>query len=144
MKNLFFLLTLSFAAVPSMAKNNPDDVLGVWQNGSGKGQVQIYKQNGRYYGKICWIKDTKDAGGELKVDKNNPDETLRQRPLLGIQMMRDFTYDDGEWNGGKLYNPKDGKEYQCILKLTDTNTLKVRGYIGFSFVGKTDIWSRIR
>ncbi len=125
------------------ASENADDITGIWQNESGKGRVQIFKQNGKYFGRIVWVRDIKDANGQLKVDKKNPDENLRNRPIVGMQMLRDLSYDNGEWSGGKLYNPQDGNEYKCIMKLKDPQTLKVRGYIGFSWIGKTDIWSRV-
>jgi uncharacterized protein (DUF2147 family) len=144
MKKILYLLVFIFASSDVIASHNPDDILGVWLNGSGKGQIQIYKQNGKYYGKIIWLRDPKDPEGVLKVDKRNPKEELRTRPIVGLVILRDFKFEDDDWSGGKIYNPSDGKDYKSILKLQNAQTLSVRGYIGFSFIGKTDIWQRVK
>ncbi len=51
-------------------------------------------------------------------------------------MLRDFVYNNGEYSGGRIYNPSDGKEYKAFLKLKDPNSLTVRGYVGFSVFWK--------
>jgi uncharacterized protein (DUF2147 family) len=63
---------------------------------------------------------------------------------LGLVLLRDFKYKDDEWVNGKIYNPEDGKEYKAYMKLKDNQTLFVRGYIGFSFIGKTETFHRVR
>lgn len=138
---------LACSLLPAFATGSKgDEILGVWQNGSGKGHIMIYKNAGRYFGKIIWLKQPFEENGQPKVDKKNPDKELCTKPLIGRVMLRDFTFDnkDFEWENGKVYNPKDGKEYQCVMKLKDNNTLDVRGFLGFSFLGKTDTWQRVR
>jgi uncharacterized protein (DUF2147 family) len=143
MKSLLFtLLLLTTASV--WATDNPDAVLGIWKNGSGKGHIQIYKHQNKYYGKILWLKDAKDVNGKPKVDRRNDNPAKRNQPLIGLVMMRDFKFEDGEWTNGHIYNPSDGKEYKAYMKLQDSNTLAVRGYVGFSWIGKTDTWTRVR
>ena len=144
MKNLFFFGTLVCLSLFAIAAFTPDDIVGVWKDGKGKGHVQIYKQNGKYYGKIIWLQKPKDESGKPKVDKNNPNASLRNKPILGLTMLRNFEYDDGEWSGGQIYNPSDGKEYKAYMKLKDRNTLSVRGYVGISLFGKTDTWVRVK
>jgi uncharacterized protein (DUF2147 family) len=143
MKKILYLIILTISSLEAVAAT-PDDILGIWLNGSGKGHVHIYKQNGKYFGKIVWLRDTKDPQGFPKVDKNNPKEELRTQPIVGLVVLREFKFDDGEWVNGKIYNPGDGKEYKSILKLQNNETLSVRGYIGFSFLGKTDVWKRVK
>lgn len=144
MKKLFLLLIFIVSSILVFAGFNPDDIVGVWKDGRGKGQIQIFKQNGKYYGKIVWLKDPKDANGRPKVDRKNPNPSLRTKPIMGLVMLKDFKYDDNEWTGGHIYNPSDGKEYKAYMKLRDKNTLNVRGYVGISLLGKTDTWSRIK
>jgi uncharacterized protein (DUF2147 family) len=144
MKNVFLLLSFTFSVSSISLAANPDDILGIWANRSNKGHIQIYRQNGKYYGKIIWLKVPTDDKGVAKVDKNNPDVNVRNKPLLGLMMMRDFKYDGDEWKDGKIYNPEDGREYKAYMKLKDRQTLSVRGYIGFSFIGKTETFQRIR
>ena len=54
------------------------------------------------------------------------------------------TFGYSSWSGGRIYNPEDGKTYKCKLTLQDDGTLKVRGYVGMSIFGKTQIWRRLR
>jgi uncharacterized protein (DUF2147 family) len=143
MKSLLLTLLLITTATV-WATDNPDAVLGVWKNGSGKGHIQIYKKANKYYGKILWLRDAKDVNGKPKVDRRNDDPAKRNQPLIGLVMMRDFKFEDGEWTNGHIYNPSDGKEYKAYMKLQDDNTLSVRGYVGFSWIGKTDTWTRVR
>lgn len=143
MKKLFLLIFLGSITTWLMAQN-PDEIVGVWKDGDGKGNIQIYKQAGKYYGKIIWLKDAKNVDGKPKVDRKNPDPSLRTRPVIGLVMLRDFKYDDGEWTEGHIYNPSDGKEYKAYMKLKDRNTLSVRGYVGISLLGKTDTWTRVK
>lgn len=120
-----------------------DDVIGVWKTGSGKGMVRIYKEGNKYYGKIVWLKEPNDETGKPKVDKNNSDESLRNRPLLGLVNLRDFVYKGNKvWENGRIYDPENGNDYSCEMKMTDENTLEVRGFIGVSLFGRTDVWKR--
>lgn len=134
-------LCLSFAA---SATPNPDDIIGVWLSTDGKGQVQIYKEGNKYFGKLIWLKEPNGAKGNPKLDANNPDESQRSKPLIGALLLRNFKYDDGEWNGGRIYDPQNGKDYKCYLKLKDPKTLNVRGYIGFSLLGRTEVWTKVK
>jgi uncharacterized protein (DUF2147 family) len=144
MKSLLLLLLIIFCVFTVSAAGNPDAILGIWSNGTNKGHIQIYKQNGKYFGKIIWLLKPNDQNNLPKVDKNNPDKNLKSKPLLGLVMLRNFKYQDEEWVDGKIYNPDDGKEYKAYMKLKDNQTLSVRGYIGFSFIGKTETFHRVR
>jgi uncharacterized protein (DUF2147 family) len=120
-----------------------DDVLGVWKNGEGTAMIQIYKKGEKYNGKIVWLKEPNKPDGTPKVDDKNPDEKLRTRPTKGLENLRGFEYiGEGKWENGNIYDPKSGSDYSCTMKLTDTNTLEVRGYIGVSLFGRTDVWKR--
>ena len=138
------LLFLSVLLFLSFRPSDEDAILGIWKNSSGKGHIEIYKQENKYYGKIIWLKDALDAEGKPKTDKKNTDPSKRKTSLLGMVMLRDFRYKNGEWNGGRIYNPSDGKEYKGLMKLKDPKTLTVRGYMGISLIGKSDTWTRIR
>lgn len=141
---IIILLSVLLSAVPVSAPRNADAILGVWANGSNKGHIQIYKSAGKYYGRIVWLREPKDKEGKPKSDKHNPDPAKQTRPVMGMVVLRNFVYDDGEWNNGYIYNPSDGKEYKSYIKMNNTNELSVRGYIGISLIGKTDTWTRVR
>lgn len=121
-----------------------DDIVGVWKNGEGTGMVQIYKtSDGKYNGKIVWLKVPNKADGTPRIDENNPDANLRLRPLKGLENLQSFTWvSDGIWENGTIYDPKVGKTYSCTIKMPDWYTLEVRGYIGVSMFGRTDVWKR--
>jgi uncharacterized protein (DUF2147 family) len=144
MKKFLPAIVLVFLVLTSFNNNAADAILGVWANGSNKGHIQLYEQNGKYYGKIIWLKQPLDDAGKPKIDKHNPDEKARSKKLLGLIMLRDFKYKDGEWVDGMIYNPTDGKEYKSKMKLKDAKTLAVRGYIGISLLGKTETFTRVR
>ena len=143
MKKIFIILACFFCLTAS-AKTNPDDIVGTWLNSSGEGQIQIYKEGDKYFGKITWLKEPNGPKGNPKLDANNPDKSLQSKPLIGALILRNFKYDDGEWNGGRIYDPKNGKDYKCFMKLKDPKTLSLRGYIGFSLLGRTEVWTRVK
>jgi uncharacterized protein (DUF2147 family) len=79
-----------------------------------------------------------------KTDKNNPDPTLQNAPLKGYRMLKDFVYSGSdEWAEGSIYDPLNGSTYSCTIKMEDPNTLNIRGYIGVSALGRTDVWKRL-
>lgn len=135
-------VTLS-VPISRLAQTNLDPLVGVWKNGEGTGMVQIYKKGEKYYGRIVWLKVPNNPDGTPRTDINNPDETLRGRSLKGLENLRDFVAKgDNKWEDGRIYDPKNGNDYACEMKLVDENTLEVRGYIGVSLFGRTDVWKR--
>jgi uncharacterized protein (DUF2147 family) len=146
MRILTTLMIVVFAAGNLLAQTfKTDDILGIWFNEEKDGKVEIYKENGKYYGKLIWLLNPIDEEtGKAKLDKHNDDEELQKRPLKGLLLMNDFTFDedDQEWEDGEIYDPKKGSTYSCYMKLIDMNKLKVRGYIGISLIGRTTYWTR--
>jgi len=138
-----FCLPVALLAQTSREARAADALLGVWKNGEGTGMVQIYKKSDKYYGRIVWLKVPNNPDGTPRTDSNNPDETLRNRPLKGLENLRDFVAKgDNKWADGRIYDPKNGSDYACEMKLVDENTLEVRGFIGVSLFGRTDVWKR--
>jgi uncharacterized protein (DUF2147 family) len=122
-----------------------DKLLGVWEPSNKKIYLKIDKISGKYYGKIVWLREPIDpVTGKPKTDKNNPDENLKDVPLKGFRMLKDFIYKgEGEWADGTIYDPQNGSTYNCVIKLKDENTLDLRGYIGLKTFGRTDVWVRL-
>ncbi|HOJ03548.1 MAG TPA: DUF2147 domain-containing protein [Bacteroidota bacterium] len=143
-----FLAVCFFLPIASLLAQSQeaDAVLGTWLVQDKNAKVEIYKRGSKYYGKIVWLKEPNDEQGKAKVDKENPEEKLRSRPILGLEMLRGFVYDeDYVWEDGEIYDPKNGKTYSCKMTLTDKgNTLDVRGYIGISLIGRTQEWTRVK
>jgi uncharacterized protein (DUF2147 family) len=127
-----------------------DGILGVWLTQGGKYKVEIFKCGEAFCGKVVGLAepeypvgDEKGMAGKAKVDRNNPEESLRSRPLLGLQIMKGFTYaGNGTWKGGTIYDPDNGKTYKCKITQPKADQLNVRGYIGISLLGRTEEWVR--
>jgi uncharacterized protein (DUF2147 family) len=141
-KLIVCFIALQLIAVTSFAQVRADDIIGVWlTNGKEPAKIQIYKSGEKYYGKIVWLKNPID-NGKPKVDKNNPDKNMRNETIVGLVILKGFKFDDDEWGDGEIYDPESGKTYRCYLTLKDKRTLKVRGYIGISLFGRTEIWTK--
>lgn len=126
-----------------------DDILGVWMNEDKDAQVEIYKDNGKYFGKIVWLLNPIDEEtNKPKLDDKNEDLSLRDRPVMGLLLLKDFVFDgDDEWEDGTIYDPKNGKTYSCYMEFEDEDdmsTLKIRGYIGISLLGRTTYWTAVK
>ena len=136
------LLTTSVNLKCLAQKHHPDDILGNWLNEERTAKIQIYKDGNTYSGKIVWLKEPIDpATGKPKTDKLNPDPKLTGILLLGLTIMKKIVFDgEDEWNGGTIYDTKNGKTYRCYIKFESPLILKLRGYIGFSLLGRTSHW----
>lgn len=121
-----------------------DAILGKWINSSGEAHIDISKKGDKFFGKIVWLKAPKDEKGLAKLDVKNPEANLKTRPILGLEMLKNFVYDDGKWVDGKIYDPKTGKTYSCNMNIKANGDLNVRGYIGISLIGRSDTWKRAK
>lgn len=139
-------------AMPAAKPADPAAVVtGLWVTPNDKSRVRIYKAaDGKYDGRIVWLKQPdypadfsdKSLAGKPKVDRHNPDKSLRSRPVLGLDILTGFQYSpsDHDWRKGKCYDPEDGKTYTCRMWLKDDDTLMVRGYVWIFH--KTQTWHR--
>jgi uncharacterized protein (DUF2147 family) len=145
-----FAISMAFATSAN-AQTKADKILGYYltyddETGAEKSQVQIYKDaNGKYYGKIVWLKEP-NKDGKPKVDDKNPDAKLQNRPIIGLVMLKGFKYDESEneWSDGSIYNPTSGKTYNSYINFESATKVKVRGFIGASWMGlgKTVYWTK--
>ena len=112
---------------------------------NGHARVRTGKIEDKYYCKMVWRREPNDPNaGQQKVHKNNPDTSLRAVPLKGYRMLKDFKYlGKDQWDSGTIYDPENGSTYKCIIKMTNNNTLDIRGYIGVEALGRTEVWKRL-
>jgi uncharacterized protein (DUF2147 family) len=138
------LLLLAVVSFTVVAQQKADAVLGSWSNPSGNDHILIYKKGNKYFGKLDWIKVLNDENGKPKTDKKNPNDALKSRPMLGLELLKDFVFDgDDMYVDGNIYDPQNGKTYSCKMTLDGTK-LKIRGYIGISLIGRTEVWTRVK
>ncbi len=146
------LLVISMSFANSVkAQGKPDKIVGYYltyddETGAEKSQVQIFKStNGKYYGKIVWLKEP-NKNGKPKVDDKNPEVKLQNRPVMNLEILKGFSFDKSneEWNDGSIYNPSSGKTYSCYINFESANKIKIRGFIGASWMGlgKTAYWTK--
>ena len=146
-KILFITLVLVAFLSPNLFAQDADKILGYWLTQDGDSQVKIFKaKDGKYYGNIKWLETPNEEDGTVKLDKHNPDSELKKKPVLGIQLLKGFEFDskDKEWVDGTIYDPKNGKTYKCFIWFEegDDVTLHVKGFIGFSLLGREVEWKR--
>jgi uncharacterized protein (DUF2147 family) len=138
---LFLLLFLGLTL--SVLAQSENAILGLWFNTEKTAQIQIIKSGSEYLGKITWVKNPNDDGKPV-LDKQNSDPKLKTRPILGLAILDGLKYAGGIWKDGEIYDPNSGKTYSCEVRLKSESILEVKGYIGFSFVGRTVEWTKIK
>lgn len=134
---LIFILFLSIVSYSQ-------SITGKWktiddETGKGRSIVEIYQVEGKIYAKIVNLL--------IKSEENKVCENCKgankNKPLKGLVVIDGLKKDGNEWNGAKILDPKTGKEYKCYLTLENPNKLKVRGYLGFALLGRTQYWYKV-
>lgn len=140
--SLLFVLGGSIPLVAQVDSAAANAVLGEWLTGEGTSKILIYKCGEEYCGKISWLKEP-EKDGKPRGDDKNPEERLRNQPLMGMEIMTGFSFDgEDTWKGGKIYDPKSGNTYSGKMTLADPKTLNLRGYILVPLLGRTETWTR--
>ena len=134
-------MSITLMALAMAAGASPDAVVGRWKTETRNGIVEIARCGPSLCGKLL-TSDGLAANPTLK-DSNNKDEKLRGRPLKGLQIIGGFSFADGVWDKGTIYNAEDGKTYSARITPVDANTLKLRGCI-FVPLCENQTWTRVR
>jgi uncharacterized protein (DUF2147 family) len=138
---LTLLALITLVCAPLFAQQG---AVGTWLTQKQNSHIAIYEENGTFWGKITWVRDSLGKPGDQLTDDKNPDESLRSRRVLGLVILRHFEYDgDDRWSGGEIYDPETGNTYSCKMKLADGN-LEIRGYVMLALFGRTEVWTRVR
>ncbi|HTZ17890.1 MAG TPA: DUF2147 domain-containing protein [Dissulfurispiraceae bacterium] len=127
-----------------------DIILGTWDNEEKDAKIEIFKCAEKYCGRIVWtgkpvyeVHEDAARAGMPRVDDKNPNPAFRDRPIVGLQIMSGFEYAGKyQWSGGTLYDPKSGNTYRGRMILVAGDRLDLRGYVIFSFFGRTSVWTR--
>ena len=120
------------------------DVIGKWKLEDGTAIVEVYKSGDVYNGKIVWLSEPTEEDGTPAKDTNNPDPKLRSREILGLNMLHGLKKDGSKYSGGKIYDPSNGKTYNCSMQVSG-DVLKVRGSLDArGLLGRTMDWFRVK
>jgi uncharacterized protein (DUF2147 family) len=134
---------LGFTMLAAPVAADPREA-GIWYDDTGKGAVKIeICTPTTLCGKIYWLKEPLNTKGEPKTDKYNPEPSMRTRPICGLPVLGDLEQlSEGGFDNGWVYDPKEGKSYSVALDLVAPDQLKVTGYKGMRFLGKSFLWTR--
>ena len=118
-------------------------IFGKWENRDEETNmvdsvIEVYEKDGKAFAKIIEITSDERKNALCTACSGK----LKDKPILGMNILTGLTKDGKEWSGGKILDPKNGKEYKCYIKLDSDNKLKIRGYIGFAVFGRTAYWLR--
>ena len=137
----FTFFTTLMVLVATVVHAQVDKIEGLWFNDAKDAKIQIYKGvDGKFYGKIVWLKDPL-KNGKPKTDEKNRVEKLQNQPLVSLVILKGFQKSGSSYTEGTIYDPENGKVYDCKMTYNGKN-LSIRGYIGFSFIGRTTVWER--
>jgi len=141
---MLLVMTLWTGLTASAQTHKADDIIGTWLNQEATGKITLYKENGKYFGKLVWLREPNDkTTGKPRTDKENPDGKLKSLPLIGMVNMKNFSFNGkDEWSDGTIYDPKNGKTYKCYIQFENPSKLKVRGYVGVSLLGRNTYWTK--
>ena len=139
---LTFYVILFLAFIPFNIE--AQSVLGKWHSidpdtGAKESIIEVYEKGGKIYGKIIQILKEEDKD-KTCIECTGKD---KDQPIEGLVIVRGLSKDGDEWTDGKILDPKNGKLYKCYISLENENKLKLRGYIGFSLIGRTEYWYRV-
>jgi uncharacterized protein (DUF2147 family) len=140
---LILLAAMLSVCVPpflSVAADSASPV-GLWKNDDAT--FQIFEREGKLDGKIIAMQEPRTPEGKDKTDIHNPDPSKRERPIIGLVFMSGFTRkSDTRWEDGTIYDPQSGNTYSCSMELDGPERIKMRGFIGISLIGRTQVWTR--
>jgi uncharacterized protein (DUF2147 family) len=120
--------------------------VGKWKTiddstGEARSIINIWEKDGEIFGSIESL---------FRKPHENPNPLctkcegkLRNKPVIGLTILKNLKQDENEWNGGTVLDPENGNTYKCKIEVVENGTrLKVRGFIGVSVLGRTQHWHR--
>ncbi len=128
------VLALVISLSATAQKSGADKIVGLWISKEKDLIVKCYKEDDKYYGIIVWYKK-RSAG--VTAAANNEYNGMPEEQWMNSFVMKDFVFDNDEWNDGNIYDIKKGKKYTAYIKLNRDNELHVTGYVCFRFLCQT-------
>lgn len=144
MRHKFICFAALLCTWVAHAQNPRTTPVGRWKtinevSGKATSIIVIYEESGKLYGRVEKLLDPNPDNPHPRCNFCPGD--LKDQPVVGLRLLYDFRKDGAQWSGGRIVDPDNGKTYKCILALEEGGKkLKVRGYIGFSLLGRTQYW----
>ncbi len=121
-----------------------ENAIGHWQvvnsDGSPGGKVDTYLENGKLFGRVTEVR----PGRTPKDVCDKCSGEFKNQLILGMVNMRDFHAQGDDWVDGTVVDPENGKQYKGKIWAVDKDTLRMRGFIGISLLGRTETWTRLK
>ena len=134
---LALALAIALAAVPAAAQRG---VTGNWLTEDREAIIAVARCGSAICGRIARILvPTPEAD---QRDVNNPNPVLRNRPVEGLRVLSGFTFDDGQYRHGQVYDPKTGRSYNARMRLNANGTLRVTGCVLGGIICRSETWTR--
>ena len=146
MKKIVIVLVLIIYSLAGIAQE-ADKIVGVWWNDEKTTKIEVKKVDRKYIGTIVYMIPEKYENGQPPKDDKNPNEALRNRSLIGLQILKGFEYDakKKEWKDGTIYDPKSGNIYDCYAWLEHDDLLKLKGFVaGIRLLGRSSEWYKTK
>jgi uncharacterized protein (DUF2147 family) len=150
MKQLFGLLLACWLLSASICLASDKGVTGTWKTADGRALIEIYHCGEKICGRVAWLReplfpadDREGLAGKPRTDRKNPNHELRNRRVIGLQIMKGFTRDgDNRWGHGTIYDSDTGNTYRSRITLIAPDRLELHGYIGIPLLGRSSVWTR--
>jgi uncharacterized protein (DUF2147 family) len=133
---------LGIFALGSAGAAEAGDPRGVWMI-ENKAAVRIFDCGDALCGRIVWLGEPRDAMGKPKRDRQNPDPSLRDRALCGLDVLTGLQGGSQGWQGGSFYNPQDGHRYGASMRMQSDDEMVARFFVGMPILGKNKMLRRL-
>ena len=143
MTQRWMILLMVFFSSAVLAESTP---AGLWRtiddhNGKEKSLVRIVEVNGEFRGTI--EKLFREPGEDPNPNCEKCPGDKKNKPVLGMMILTGLKKDKDQWSGGEILDPQNGKIYKCKVWLENKDReLHLRGFIGVSLLGRTQVWKR--
>ena len=140
---ILLLIALGLISTLAAANENP---VGLWRtiddkSGKEKSLVRVVESNGQL--QITIEKLFREPGEEPNPLCDKCPGERKNKPVIGMQIGNGLKKDGDVWSGGEILDPQNGKTYKCKVWLEDKGKkMNVRGFIGVSVLGRTQVWVR--
>jgi uncharacterized protein (DUF2147 family) len=139
-KIVFFLMLLAVTGLRAQTTQN--SIVGTWESDEKDVRMEYFQEGDHYDARLLWGNKIVEADGTTsKKDSKNPDASLRSRDIIGMVSLTGLKWTGEDYTDGKIYDPPTGKTYNCKAWV-EGDKLHLRGFVGFSMMGKTVVWHR--